>query len=361
MSCCAGSSPPGDSLQHYADALKWNDANENARQLAAEARKQNFHQRLGEAVKLVDAKQFSEAFAALDRIGEVDDEESGNTVRDARAAVCFRHAMALAEGGHFRQALARAREGAALAPGQEAFRTLVSQLEGLAPDEDDLRHLKTAKEAMDKGRFDDVIAHAAKVGNESKYAGQGRSLHSAAYFRRGIAAAERENFSNALSDLRQALTLNGDPKEQAIIRKQIAALEQAEIGSGLKSAFEKRDWVAAESHLRDALWKGDPSRKVKKALQRQLSMVLNAAAVELADRAQKVTDEDVAKFDAITESLWISQFLTTSGSKTGMRKTMLLEAVKKLKEAIELDASNSAAKQNLQAVESLATRLGESL
>jgi tetratricopeptide (TPR) repeat protein len=365
---------PVTAQREFDEALAWNPGNDNAQQLRRGSRRQHVQTEIDKAIELVKQKNFKRAYSALDAVADPDDPETKDALQQARSVVCFRDAMEQAEHGHYRAALERARESARLNPGEQAIRQLVAQLEEAAPEEHNMRHMHAAREAMDAEKLDEAIAHAARVDRTSKYAAFARNLQSAAHFRRGIAAAGREKFDDAVADLKQALSLNENAGERTIIQQQLTTLEQAQIGAGLKRAFDSRNWSSAEAHLRRALQQPGLSGKVKKTLQGQLSMVLNAHAVELANSAQKArqegADDLMGTFEAYKKEKGLDDFSVAGMDWSDLQAFMARRrgqgftaqvdaasykqrAIGMLEEAIKLDSSNSTAKENLKAIKNM--------
>jgi tetratricopeptide (TPR) repeat protein len=384
------SGDPDQAIKEYEEALGWNTHNKNAQSLLGDKVQEVLKKQIDTAIECTDRKQFKEAYEILESA-----EKSGLGKEDmnfAWAVVYYRHANAMAEEGKFGEALACARKAQEMEPGQEVISDFVKQMEELAPEEENIKHMRGAQEALEEERYDQAIEKAArvlkrskyigsarrlqsaayfyrgithaekrqfdkaegdlrealklsenpeereiisrqleavvegdnirlmneaqdameaekygeciegasKVSTHSKYYGHARRLQSLAYFRRGIAEANQEQFDAAEASLKKALDLNDDAKEQKTIKEQIEALAYAKQGGALKKAFDSGDWTTAEKILRDAL-KKPGSGKEKKQIEKQLSIVLNLAAVERANRGQKEEAQFGAALGALFE------------------------------------------------------------
>jgi len=164
-------------------------------------------------------------------------------------------------------------------------REIISQRMEAIVEGDNIRYLNEAQEAMEAEKYDKCIQVASSVSSESKYISHAHRLQSLAYFRRGIDAAKQEHFDQAEADLKKSLELNDDASERQAIQEQIDALGDAKLGGKLQQAFENGDWRTAERILRDEL-KKNPSRKVKKQIESQLSLIVNQRGVQAANYTQ---------------------------------------------------------------------------
>ena len=279
---------PEKAKRNYEEALAWNPANHNAQTLLGDAVQELLMRQLQTAMACMERKQFSEAYEVLDSIEEqASDKEE---ISKIRAIVNFCHAKALAEEGKFREALVRAREANRLEPGQEVIAGMVAEMAELAPEEDNLRFLRDAKREFESERFGSTIEATKKVSRDSKYYSQAANLLSAAYFCRGIDWARNQRLDDSISDLKLALEFNKNYEERKVISEQLKIIEKSQFGYKLKQALDKQNWEQAASLLRTALSR-ENGLEEKKELQSQLSFILNAHAVSLANEAQEMEKE----------------------------------------------------------------------
>jgi tetratricopeptide (TPR) repeat protein len=279
---------PEHAIKEYEEALAWNPENDNAKELLGGAAQRVLMKQVETAIECVERKQFKEAFEVLNAVEKhVTDKKQ---LQEARAVVCFRHAHALADDGKFRDALTRAREAQQLLPYEQAIQSFVKELEAIAPEEDNLRHLRRAQEKFEKEHYDIVIEEASQVSRKSKFHSHACTIQSAAYFYRGIAAAKRMQFDEAIDDLEQALAVNDKDDERNTISGQLEIIQQNKTSYELKQEIETKNWNKAEQILRQAI-SGRVSSKVKREFESQLSNVLNAHAVSLANEMQEVSQK----------------------------------------------------------------------
>lgn len=217
---------PEQAIKEYEEALAWNPANSNAEKLIGDSYQELLMKQLKVAVDHVEHKRFTEAYQVLAAIEQKAKDKT--QIREAHAAVCFRHANVLAEEGKFREALTRAREAKQLHPTEPTIQEFVTLLTELAPEEDNLRHLRSAKEAYERDRYDQAIQSASQVSPNSQFYSQSRRLLSAAHFHRGVDAVNRSpniiSIIQAEADLEKALSLNEDRKERKLIQEQLNVL-----------------------------------------------------------------------------------------------------------------------------------------
>jgi tetratricopeptide (TPR) repeat protein len=290
------SQKPDAGQTEYEQALEWNPANSNAEDLLGGAVQQVENRHLDNAIACMEKKQFREAYEILDGLAQRARADK-DKIREARAVVCFQHANSLADEGNFRDALVRAREAQKCHPGQPVIQQLVKEMEELAPEQDNLKHLKAAEQAMKKNQHDAVIRSASQIPVRSKFHANARSLASAAHFHRGVESYKNKNLSAAVSDLERSLDLNDTPEERKVITRQLEVVRQSEALQGFSEAMESENWPEAERILRKALGM-KISADVQKQIQNQLSVVLNARAVQLLNEYQ----ESMRKFsEAINE------------------------------------------------------------
>ena len=297
--------PADRAMEAYREALRWNAANANARDLLGGAVREVLMERLDTTVKCADRNQFREAHEVLDSIEKevaareraakesLEDaketksiQEDKKTVREVRAIVHFRNANHLAEEGSFRSALEFAAKARQADPDQPVIQKFHAEMQELAPEEDNLRNLRVANEGMEKDRYDQSIAAAEKIGAKSKFHDRGRRILAGAHFRRAIAAANEEKFAPAEVDLERSLSFCDDAKEREIISKQLGVIRHARRGKALREAADRDDWPQAQRILRDAL-KAQLSPKESQGLRKELSAVLNAQAVSMIHKVQE--------------------------------------------------------------------------
>ena len=275
---------PEKSKRHYEEALEWNPANDNAQSLLGDAVQALLRSQLHSAVECSETNRFEEAYGILDALANQIEEKEQLT--QVRAVVCFRHANTLAENGRFREALLRAKEALGLAPGHPVILEFVTEMEELAPEEENLKFLGEAQRALDNDQYDHTIHAASKVSASSKFSERALYMLSAAYFHRGINKANKNRFEDAESDLRQALQFNQKKEDRKIIVGQLEIIRQASIGYRVRQALDNDNVYKAETILRDAL--NEPiSPDIQTDLKNQLSQVLNMHAVQLVGEIQE--------------------------------------------------------------------------
>lgn len=248
---------PEDAIKEYEEALAWNFANQNAKELLGGAAQAVLMKHLDTVIEHMQRNQFTEAYEVLDSIEEHAEEK--DQVRQVRAVVCFNHAQALGGDGNFKEALKVANKALQLKPEQDEIKKLVSIFEELAPEEDNLRSLKQAQEAFEEDDYKRAIVCSSKVKANSEYAEQSRRLRSACHFHLGIEAANDEKIEEAKTQLKKALALNDDEEESKIISSQLEAVselnnvkslseaQQAMEDKDYDLAIEKGKWVLSSS------------------------------------------------------------------------------------------------------------------
>ncbi|MCD6486972.1 MAG: hypothetical protein J7K35_06580 [Syntrophobacterales bacterium] len=284
---------PQNAVSEYEEALEWNISNDNAKQLLGDAYKSIVMKQLDRAVERAKKNDFSGAFEIMDAVEkqiEDSDASSQERVRSTRAYICFQYANMLADDGRFREALKYAKQTHEIIPDHEVVKKLVDEMKEYAPEEDNLRSLKSAREVLDKERYDQAIKYAAEVSTGSRFHGSACRVQSSAFFHRGMNAANKERFDDAVKDLEHALKLNDDNEDRKVISKQLEILRQNRIGLEVKKAFDSNNWTRAEQILRSEL-KKNLSQNFKTDLQKYLSMVLNAKAVDLINETKKIEKE----------------------------------------------------------------------
>ncbi len=217
---------PEQAINEYREALAWNPANENAQKLLGESAQAVLMEQLNTAIECMEQKKFTEAYEVLDSVEERATEK--DEIQKARAIVCFHHGNALANDGKFRQALERGLEAQRLERDQEVIDEFVKTMEELAPEEDNLRHLRGAQEAFGEERYDQCITKARKVSARSNYLSDAHRLQSAAHFHIAIQAAEKNDLPKAEKEIRKSLELNDDPEEREIISQQLEIIVEGE-------------------------------------------------------------------------------------------------------------------------------------
>lgn len=300
--------PTERAMEAYKEALRWNAANPSARQLLGDAVRGVLMERLDNAVKCSDRKQFREAHEVLDSVekevaarekaarersdgmDEKSIQEDKKTLREVRAVVHFRNANNFAEQGSFRSALEFATKALQCDPEPPVLKKFHAEMKELAPEEDNLRHLKAATEAMDKENYNQAIAAAEKIGAKSKFHARSRSIRAGAHFRRGINSANDGRLAAAEVDLESALSFIDGAEERKIIQKQLDICRKAKIGKEVSDAVAKQDWDTAQKVLRDAL-KGPLTREETDHMKQQLSGLLNAQAVSMINKVQETEKE----------------------------------------------------------------------
>jgi tetratricopeptide (TPR) repeat protein len=277
---------PKQAIKEYREALDWNPENENAKELLGSATQMVLTGQFEVAIEYVERKQFKEAFEALDAVEEyVTDNKQ---IQEVRAGIYFRYAHMLEDDGQFHEALAQARKAQQLSPDTQAIQSLVEELQELEPEEENLRRLHQAQEKIEKKQYDIAIKEASQIPFHSKFYSRACSILSAAYFIRGIDAAKRMQYDNALDNLEKAFALNGMDEERDVIGSQLKIIRQEKMGYELKQALDTnpKNWKKAELILRQAI-SDQPSFKIKKELESQLSDILNAHGVSLANETQE--------------------------------------------------------------------------
>jgi tetratricopeptide (TPR) repeat protein len=300
----ASDGPPERAMEAYKEALRWNAANTNARQLLGGVVREVLMERLDTAVKCSERKQFREAHEVLDSLdkeiasrekavresseGVADNSigEDKDTLRKVRAVVHFNNANHFAEDGSFRSALEFAAKALQFDPEHPVLNKFHAEMKELAPEEDNLRYLKAASEALDKENFSQAIAAAEKVRAQSKFYARGRAICAGAHFRRGINSANDGKLPAAEADLQAALSFADGAEERTIIQKQLDVCRKANIGKQVSDAVDKNDWEGAQKVLRNAL-QAPLNREEGEHLRGQLSALLNAQAVTMINEVQE--------------------------------------------------------------------------
>jgi tetratricopeptide (TPR) repeat protein len=250
---------PAKSVEEYKEALAWNLANQDAQSLLGRATTEVLKQPLKTAMECADKGEYQKAHEVLNSIeAQVKnnrDPEMAEAIADlkeelktVRAIIFFRNAQSLAEEGSFILALARGKDAAKLAPQEEVIQSFIKEMEKLAPEEDNLRHLHRGREFLDDDNFDQAIQYCNKVTRQSSFYGQARQMLSGAYFQRGIASANQRNFENAVADLAKSLEMNDKPDERKIISQQLALVKQAVDGHWIadgQAALDAEDFNEA--------------------------------------------------------------------------------------------------------------------
>jgi len=236
-----------------------------------------------------------------------------------------------------------------LNPSHPVIQGLVKEIERLLPEESNLKHLHEAKAEFKKEHYSNVIEELSYVPKNSLFYKGAISLKSAAYFYRGVAEANKMNFRKAVEDLEYALEINEKEEERKIIRSQLDVLRQGSIGHELKQAMENRNWYEAARILRKAISDNPPS-EIKHSLESQLSLVLNAQAVDIANEAAEEMKELAEAVQAMRDGY--SYRYGYRSQRDLVEKLQSINdkkrnAIKILEEAVKYDRHNDVAKQNL--------------
>lgn len=281
------SDDPENALSDYEEALAWNVANENAKQLLGDAYHAIVMKQMDRAIECMQQKKYDEGYEILNSIEEqVKDQEADMAqINQARSILYFNHANNLANDGKFREALTLANKSLQLMPQQVEIQKLVDEMEEYAPEENNLNHLKAARESMDKERYDYAIKSAEKVHSDSRFYSDATRLQALAYFQRGIDRFKKERFDKAIDDLEISLTLLYKKEEQKVVIEQLEIVRQAKLGKSLQKAYENKDWDKVENVLRKEL-NSQSSAQANKEIKRQLSIALNAHAIDLLNEVQ---------------------------------------------------------------------------
>lgn len=216
---------PEHAIEEYRKALAWNPANDNAQSLLDGSTQETLKKQLKTAIDCMEQGRFTEAYKVLDAVEEqAKDKEQ---VNEARALVCFRHANDLANDGKFQDALQLAQEAQELQPSHPVIEEFVADIEELALEEDNLQHLRNAEKEFEEERYDRTIQAASQVSLQSKFSNRAHNLQAVAYFHQGINAAHQERFVEAETYLKNALGLNNNKKERKVIQKQLSQILNA--------------------------------------------------------------------------------------------------------------------------------------
>ena len=333
---------PKVAQENFETALYWNPGNPDAIALLDNLVEEIYKQQIEKAIEFVKEKQFEEAYGIINSVEP--NIKDKNLIRIARAVTNFQHAQMLANEGKLRSAYDHAREAQKLEPTQAAIAAFVREIEPLVPEEANLRYLHEANEEFDKAHYSNVIDAASKVSSKSSLHARACSLQSAAYFYIGIQAAKDSHFTKAEQSLEESLKLNSNPEERKMIAAQLEVIQKNKLGENFKNAMEKRDWPKAERILRQAI-EDERDKKFIRALESQLSNVLNAQAVDLSNSAQvqlnnlmqrRTNGEYMSNYDVLNKLVEINEL--------GSRSIALLQ------EAVSLDKSNQVAKKNLEVI-----------
>ncbi|RMG22392.1 MAG: hypothetical protein D6732_25885 [Methanobacteriota archaeon] len=297
---------PEKALKEFEEAIAWNPHNENARQLLGGRYREIIMKQLEHVVERVERHDFTSAYEILDAISEqLEDQDIAekDQIIEARALVYFRHAEQLANDGRFRDALRRAREADKLVPNQPSIMQLVKEMEEYAPEENNLRFLREAREALEKNLFDSAIKKAAQVSEKSRFAKNARRVQSSAYFHWAITLAnEEQDFEKAYEYMNQALEVNDFEEDRKIILEQLGQLRRAMIWSKVQDACEQGRWETAENILRKELKelpKHDKKNEYGIFLRKNLSAILNAHAVSILNEGYKNDQKFIEAFNDI--------------------------------------------------------------
>ncbi|NUO80101.1 hypothetical protein HUU05_08495 [candidate division KSB1 bacterium] len=281
---------PQQATKEYQEAVAWYSGNENAKKLLGDAYRAIIMKQLDGAVEQMKKENYSNAYEILDSVEKQlpeDDSTGRQEVKETRALVCFRHAEMLANDGKFSKALEHSLEAQKLAPNQPAIKQLVKEMEEYAPEENNLRNLKNAREAMDRGNHEQAIQHAAKVSSKSKFYQNACRIQSGAYFHLAISLANnQQDFAKALDKMERALELNSYPEDRNVIAQQLEQLKQAKVGHDIRQACDRKDWAEAEEILHSEMAE-NRSGQYGQFLRQQLAAVLNVHAVELLNGVQQ--------------------------------------------------------------------------
>ncbi len=228
---------PQQATSFYEEALAWNPANENAKSLLAETAQAVLFKQLQTAKECLERRQFQQAYEILDSLeNQLEDQD---TLRKIRAKVYFEHGQTLAAELRFREALIKAQEAKRWEPNHPVVAEFLDEMIKLAPEEDNLRHIHRGKKALEKEHFEEVIQACQEVSADSRFCGQACELMASAYFQRGIKAAHAKRFESAEKDLREAIHLIQDSEAQKIIERQLSAVLNAHA---VQLVNEAQEW-----------------------------------------------------------------------------------------------------------------------
>jgi tetratricopeptide (TPR) repeat protein len=292
---------PEAAQREYEESLEWNPANSNAADLLEGSIEQVFHQLLDSAVERVERHEFEQAHEVLDAIEQQGYDQP--QIRRTRAIVYVRHGQALAEDGHYRDALDKANEALRFAPDEQPLQRFAQQMAELVPEEENLAHLRAARTALDDDEdYARAISIASRVRPDSRFAEHAWRLRSAAYYYRAVEAANAGKFASAATDLRNALGTNSDPTERDIIQQRLTEVEQALTAQAVDEALKRSDWTRAFELIDSALAES-PTGSARKELARYLSSMLNAHAVQTMEKIQQTEREFGAALTKIVDAV----------------------------------------------------------
>ena len=243
---------PALARREYEEALTWDRANANALELLEETNAELY---VKPAIEYAEAKQFDKAYQALAVVEQkVNDTK---TVDAVRAMVYFLHANALAEEGKYREALARGRQAAQFNPTEEVIREFNAGMEALSLEEDNLRLIVKAEEAVKNERFNEAIQDASRIPKTSLLHKRANDVLALAYFARGMETVQSGNFDKAEGDLRRSLELNEDDEARKVIKNTLAGVLNARAVNLIDKASSRQEMLSrvpkAKKLLEEAL------------------------------------------------------------------------------------------------------------
>jgi tetratricopeptide (TPR) repeat protein len=199
-----------------------------------------------------------------------------------------------------------------------------------------LRNIRIARELLEQKQFDEAISKAILVSRSSQNYEQAQNLLSTSYFARGVEYAKKEQYDLAVRDLENSLAANVNREEQKIISEQLEIQKQNRLNYEIDKALKSKNWSQAEDILRQRI-ASEKSSKIRRKLEEQLSMVLNAHAVSFINNSQ----EALRNFSESTPDIDTMKLLIESSRNM---------SIKLLEEAVALDRGNKVAKDNLKAI-----------
>ena len=152
-----------------------------------------------------------------------------------------------------KDAIPEYREALAWNPANVNAAELLMEAEEIAPEEENIRVLKLAEEALEKEQFDQAIREASRVPSSSKLSKQATALLAGAHFRRGITVANKGNHAKGEEDLRKALKLINDAEARKIIAEQLSALLTVRALTQAKSLQQRGELISNIASLRRLL------------------------------------------------------------------------------------------------------------
>ncbi len=290
---------PELSKQAYEESLAWNPANIGAERLLE--RVSSYLLYIWPIIEYKNKKEFDKAYETLD-VAESKIRDK-NVVRELRSEVCFQHGVALADEGKYREALALAKKSYQLDP-DEASEQFVEAMEKMAPEEDNIRLIEQAKEALRQGQYNQVIQYTSGVPKSSQSFYEASNLQAMAYLQRGIAIINYGDLARGEADIEYALMICSDMEMQKDIKKQLSVF-YLQYGVALAEEGKYHEALA----LGKESYQFDPNEASEQFVEAMEEMVLEEDNIRLIEQAKKVLeqgqyDQAIHYMTSVSENSW---------------------------------------------------------